>query len=139
MVTKTIKYTNYNGEEKTKTCLFALSKADLIKLNAKYGDISEYVGKLTKNNDTSKFVDFFIDEIVVKAYGEKSEDGESFIKDPARTTAFRYSPACDELLMELLTDESGGDITKFIEDIMPADIKSKMIDAANKSAPLELK
>lgn len=137
MVLKTITYQDYNGENKTKDFMFSLSKADLILLNGKYGDIHEYAQRLATSSDPEdreKFFDFFFDDIISRAYGEKSADGEYFVKNAEKAKKFRYSPAMDELLIELLTKEDGSDVVAFIESLMPSDI----INQINTSPALTL-
>lgn len=129
MVTKAIKFTNYNGEEKTKTCYFALSKTDMVLLNAKYGDLAEYTRKCLEK-DREAFFTFLIDDIIVRSYGQRSEDGDSFIKKPEDAVLFRYSPACDELLIELLADEEGANVITFLKSIVPPDVGEAMDKAA---------
>lgn len=136
MVVKTIKYTNFNGETKEKECCFNLSKADLLLLSAKYGDISEYAQKLINENRREEFFKFFIDDILAKSYGTRSDDGEIFIKTPEKFIEFRYSPICDEMLISILTDESGADVVRFLQDVMPPDIRAKMLEESNSPVPV---
>ena len=64
--------------------------------------------------------------LILKSYGEVSEDGESFIKDPELTRKFEKTEAYSELFMSLVTDTDKA--VAFIEGIMPNinDIKDKV-------------
>lgn len=126
MITKRIKYIDFNDVERTEDFMFAMSKTDMILLFAKYGDVGEHVKRLAKKDDKEEFFRFLIDDIISKSYGVRTDDGASFKKDPEAIARFRGSPALDELLIELLEDDSGGRIMAFIEGIAPSDLRAKV-------------
>ena len=80
MLKKTLKYTNYDGVEREKDYFFNLKKSELIDLQYKTpkGFIS-YIEEITKSGDNSELWKAFRD-IVLLAYGEKSDDGERLKK-----------------------------------------------------------
>ena len=80
MLKKEITYTDYNGQERTEDFYFNLSKAELIEMQASVdGGLDEHLIKLVKNNNQPEIFKFFKD-LVLKAYGEKSDDGRRFVK-----------------------------------------------------------
>lgn len=123
MLKKTIKYTNYNGEEKEKTFLFNLKKSELVDLNfsTPQGFI-EYINKITEAEDSVAIWKAFRD-IVLMAYGEKSDDGERFVKSDELSKAFEETEAFSELVMELI--DSSDAAANFINGIMPKDLNTE--------------
>lgn len=128
MLVKAIKYVDYNGDTKTKNFYFNLTKTELAKLNLSAdGGMKEVIKKMINEDDNKKIVDLF-EKIVLGAYGEKSADGEAFLKSDEIRQRFQCHPAYDQLFMELL---EGGEksIAEFINAVVPQDISSKITDA----------
>lgn len=125
MLVKAIKYTDYNGDEKVKNFYFNLTKTELAKMNlTAEGGMKETIKAMINESDNKKIVDLF-EQIVLGAYGEKSPDGESFLKSDEIRARFQCHPAYDALFMELL---EGGEksIGDFINAVVPQDISSKI-------------
>lgn len=120
MLKKTIKYTNYDGVEKEKDFFFNLKKSELVDLQYKTskGFIS-YIEEITQAGDNSELWKTFRD-IVLMAYGEKSDDGERFMKSQEISRAFEETEAFSVLIMELI--EKDGSASDFINGIMPDDL-----------------
>lgn len=120
MLKKTITYTNYNDEKKTADFYFNLKKSELIDMqySTPQGFI-DYLDKITKTENQVEIWRTFRD-IILKAYGEKSEDGERFIKTPEGSKAFEETEAFSELIYELMTSSSAA--ADFINGIMPRDL-----------------
>lgn len=120
MLKKTIKYTNYNGEEKERDFFFNLKKSELVDLNfSTPKGFIDYINEITEANDAVKLWKAFRD-IVVMAYGEKSPDGERFIKSEELAKAFEETEAFSELIVELINSEDAA--ANFINGIMPKDL-----------------
>lgn len=117
MLKKTITYTDYNGVERTEDFFFNLSKAELIEMQTSVdGGLNERLVKLVKMNKQPEIMKFFKD-LVLKAYGEKSDDGRRFMKSDEISKEFSQTEAYSNLFVELSTDADAG--SKFIEGIMP--------------------
>lgn len=128
MLKRSITYTNFNDEEITEEFYFNLSKAELIEMEVdKKEGLGEYLQKIIKAEDRKELIQMF-KEIVLKAYGEKSEDGKRFIKNDEMREAFSQTAAYQELFMELATNDKAATI--FIKAIMPKD----MTEAVEKEA-----
>ena len=120
MLKKTIQYTNYNGVEKEKDFFFNLKKSELVDLQYKTPKgFLAYIDEVVKSEDTSAIWKAFRD-IIILAYGEKSEDGERFIKSPEISKSFEETEAFSVLVMELIENENAA--ADFINGIMPADL-----------------
>lgn len=117
MVKKTITYTDYDGVERTEDFYFNLSKSELIKMEyGTEGGLTKILKKITDSKDTTEIMRYF-DEILSKAYGEKSPDGKRFIKSKELYEAFAQTNAYDILFMELFSDTDK--MTSFIKGIVP--------------------
>ena len=80
MLSKKIKYTDYNGVEREETFLFNLSKAELMEMElGTAGGLADMIKSIVAAQDTPSIVKIF-KKIILKAYGEKSPDGKRFLK-----------------------------------------------------------
>lgn len=121
MLKKTIKYTDYNGEERTEDFYFNLTKAELTELELRQsGGLKALLEKIIAERDQDKLVTLF-KKIILMAYGEKSLDGRRFIKSEELTKAFTETEAYSELFMELVTDSKAA--ANFVNGIIPEEIR----------------
>ena len=125
MLKKNIKYTDFNGVEREETFLFNLTKAELMEMEmGTNGGLAEQIQKIVDAQDSAAIIKIFKD-IVLKAYGEKSEDGKRFMKvDTAGvplSIGFSQTEAYSQLFMELATDADAA--ANFIKGIVPSDIE----------------
>ena len=129
MLTKKITYTDYNGVTRTEPFYFNLSKAELVEMemNASEG-LTALIQRIADEKDNRKLYAFFKD-IVLRAYGVKSDDGKRFVKNQEVRDAFEQSPAFEVFIMEFLGDDSANVITSFLEGIFPQDLVSAAKEA----------
>ena len=117
MLKKTIKYTDYDGNEREEDFYFNLSKAEVTEMElSKEGGMSEYIKKISATQNGPELIKLF-KEIIMKSYGEKSLDGKRFIKNKELTEAFTQTEAYSELFVELASNAD--EAVKFINGIMP--------------------
>lgn len=120
MTTETITYTDYNGVTKTRKFYFNINKAELIKLETMTpGGVAQSLDEAAKAKDAVKLMKFF-EDIIAMAYGEKSEDGERFIKSKEISEAFMQTEAYNKLFTDLLTDANRA--SRFINAIFPKEL-----------------
>lgn len=120
MIKKTIKYTDYNGVEREEDFLFNLSKAELMEMEmGTTGGLAEMIQKIVASKDAPAIIKIF-KELVLKAYGIKSDDGKRFIKSKEIAEGFAQTEAYSILFMELATDSDAA--ANFIKGIVPADM-----------------
>ncbi len=120
MLKETIKYTDYNGTEREEDFYFNLSRAELIDLEyTTPGGLKELLEKIIKEKDTVKIYQMFKD-VVMLAYGEKSDDGKHFIKSKEISAAFTQTEAFSELMMKFIKDADFA--AKFVNGIIPNNI-----------------
>lgn len=133
MLVKEITYTDFNGEERTEKFYFNMTKTELAELDIETGGV--LVQKLTRmleKQDVAGIAKFFKD-IIVKAYGEKSDDGRFFYKGENHEVGkkFTFSPAFDKMFVELLSDSTGEEYKNFLMGIVPSDIAEQAKENAS--------
>ena len=122
MLKKTIKYTDYDGNEREEDFYFNLSKAEVTEMElSKEGGMSEYIKKISAAQNAPELIKLF-KEIITKSYGEKSLDGKRFIKNKELTDAFTQTEAYSELFVELASNAD--EAVKFINGIMPKNMNA---------------
>ena len=125
MLTKAITYVDYNGEKKTKNFYFALNRFELTKMHYESeGGLQFYLKKIIESNDVKEIFHFF-EEFVLACYGEKSSDGETFIKNDDIRMKFKCHPAYDILMMEFI---EGGDkaMSDFVNAVIPKEVADQI-------------
>ena len=117
MLKKSITYTDYNGNKRTENFYFNLSKAEIMEMElSTSGGLAESIQRIVDAQDSPAIVKTFKD-LVLKAYGIKSDDGKRFIKSDEIATAFSQTEAYSQLFMELATDADKA--AEFINGIVP--------------------
>lgn len=130
MLKKVIKYTDYNGIDREETFYFNLSKADLVEMELSVdGGFAEFVKKVVETKDQKELMKLF-KNFILKAYGEKSDDGKRFMKSPEISEKFAATEAYSELFMELLTDSEAA--AKFVNGLAPAGTPNVTAEEAKK-------
>ena len=125
MITKTIKYVDYNGTEREEKFLFNLSKAELMEMEmGTTGGLAERIQKIVETQEVPEIIKIF-KELILKAYGEKSADGKRFIKSKELSEGFAQTEAYSQLFMELAMDSEAA--AAFIKGIVPSDIDTSKI------------
>ena len=105
MFKHTIKYDDFNGNERVEDFYFHLSTPEVVRLEAKFGaTIEEYTKAITEQQDLGQMIDF-LESIILSSYGRKTTDGKSFIKNKELRTEFEYSQAYAELFEEILLNK----------------------------------
>ena len=133
MLSKNIKYTDYNGVEREEAFLFNLSKAELMEMELSAdGGLEATINKIIAAQNGKEIMELF-KEIVLKAYGEKSLDGKTFDKSPEVKNRFINSQAYSDIFMELATNAD--EATKFFNGIIPKDIANEVKKQNLKAVP----
>ena len=123
MLKKTIKYTDYDGNEREEDFYLNLNKAEVTEMElSKQGGLSEYIKRIVAAQDAPSLIELF-KEIICKSYGEKSLDGKRFVKSKELTEEFTQTEAYAELFVELASNAE--EATKFVNGIMPKNMNVK--------------
>lgn len=127
-----ITYTDFNGVERTEDVYFHLSVPELIDMEIDHDNDSyaDYIEKVIAAKDTKKLIEIF-KALLLKAYGQKSEDGRTFKKDVEITKDFEGSPIYADLYMKLASDSDYA--AKFINGILPSDLDKQIAKLQNKT------
>ena len=136
MLKETRTYEDWDGVERTEDFYFNLSKAELAEMElSSDGGMENLLTKIINSKDNKKIVEIF-KQIILKAYGEKSDDGRRFIKSEELSKAFSETPVYSDLFMELATDDKKA--AAFINGIIPKDLRNQL-DSVEKNKALESK
>lgn len=124
MLKKIITYTDYNGVERTEPFYFNLSKAELMEMElGVIGGMTEMLDKIIAAKDAPSLMKTF-KEMIMKAYGVKSDDGKRLIKSEELSIAFTQTEAYSVLFMELITDDKAA--ADFVNGIIPNEIQTEV-------------
>lgn len=130
MYKKTIKYEDFNGVVRNEDFYFYLSKTQLTKLNSRIeGGIQDKFERIVNKLDVKQLVET-VEDLILSAYGEKSEDGKRFIQTPEVRQAFEQTNAYDQLFMELINSPDG--LADFIKKVLPQDLQIKIEEEQKK-------
>jgi hypothetical protein len=130
---KTITYEDFNGETVSEDFFFHLSKAELIELEMSHeGGLSASLQRIVDAKDGKGIIEEF-KNIILSAYGKRSEDGKRFVKNQLLREEFESTEAYSALFVELVTDTDAA--VEFINGVVPAN----MIEEAAKLASTDLK
>lgn len=117
MLKRTIKYTDYDNNEREEDFYFHLTKTELTEMETSVlGGLTQLLHKIVAEKDQTKIILYFKD-LILKAYGEKSPDGRRFVKSQELATAFSQTEAYNILFMELATDAKAA--ADFVNGIVP--------------------
>ena len=76
--------------------------------------------KIVESNNNKEILAMF-KQIILKAYGEKSEDGKRFVKNEKLSEGFAQTEAFSELLVELALNEDKA--AEFVKGILPGELR----------------
>lgn len=124
MYKTTVEYEDFNGEKKKRTLYFNLSQSELTELKYESnGALEDKIVEIVATKNRSEMMLLFT-KLLKMAYGEKSEDGEYFIKNEEVYNRFKYSNAYDAFLEKLV--ESDSELENFIKYVMPKKLSDKV-------------
>lgn len=134
MIKETIKYEDYNGNERTEDHFFHLTEAELTEMEMSInGGLAEMIQRIVAEQNAPAIIKIFQD-LILKSYGQKSLDGKRFMKTNPETghrfaDEFKETEAYSQLFMKLATDADAA--AKFVNGIIPA----KLAERAKASLP----
>lgn len=146
MITKSVKYEDYNGKTVVKDFDFHLNKAELAEIQFREdgSTFDDVIIKISKDETNIRSVLDMIKEIVVASVGRKvTEDGvELFVKDDKARNALVQTDAYSELLFELISDPQT--VAEFVKGLLPSNLakeynKALSSDDINEMTPEEMK
>lgn len=124
MYKKTIKFEDYNGNEREEDFFFNLSESEVTKLELRTpGGLTEMMQNIVKKQDSQKIIDTF-EDLIRQSYGEKSNDGREFRKSAEISDRFMHTEAYDKLFMELCTNSKAA--SEFFNNIIPQKLRNQV-------------
>ena len=118
MLKETITFVDYNGVERTEDFYFNLTNAEVTEMEmSTSGGLAEMINRVVAAQDAPAIIKIFKD-LILKAYGIKSPDGNRFIKSDEISTEFSQTEAYSQLFMKLATDADAA--SRFVNGIVPA-------------------
>lgn len=124
-----ITYTDFNDQSRTEEFMFNMSKVELMEMlaDSPNGDLQKELVNMTLSRNPKELMSF-MKNLILNAYGEKSDDGRRFIKvnDNGRRLGdiFAETAAFDELFMILSQDPDRAN--KFMLGVMPASLREEV-------------
>lgn len=117
MLKQHVKYEDFDGNIQNETLYFNLNRMELVALQSRYGkeDMAKYIEKLIEDKDLEKMYEL-LNDIVLTAYGVRSEDGKRFVKNDEIRADFEQSLAY-EALIEDFHDETRKVLENFVTGI----------------------
>lgn len=118
MLQKTIKYIDYNGQERVEDFYFNFTKLETMEML----EVEDLQSKITaiENAKSNAQAYYLFKDMILRAYGVKTEDGKYHHKSPEIRANFEASPALGELIFSFLESRDSG--AKFIEALFPGDL-----------------
>lgn len=117
MLKKTIRYMDYDNNERVEDFYFNLSKAELLEMEyGTAGGMTKIIEQMVATQDTERIMKMF-KEIIMRSYGEKTLDGKRFVKSRELSEAFTQTEAYSNLFMELIQDPE--QFAQFIRAVIP--------------------
>lgn len=127
MYRRVIEYMDYDGNMQKGEFFFNLTKTELMEMNySESGGMEKMLQRIVETNDVKKLIAVFKD-LILRSYGEKSDDGKRFIKmrDGHRLSDdFSQTEAFSELFMDLATNEDSAN--EFIRGIVPKSVADEV-------------
>ena len=131
MLKKVIQYNDFNDKERNEEFYFNLTKAEIMEMEfGKSGGFENYIKRIINSENTVEIIKVF-KQLILRSYGEKSDDGKRFIKSKEIADAFSQTEAYSNLFMELSTNTQ--EAINFINGIIPKEIAEKIPEEVEKN------
>lgn len=140
MIGKEITYEDFEGNTVTEKLWFHFTKTQFIEFLFKFGDseatIEANLANIVKQEDTRTMFAQTKD-LILMAYGVRSEDGRGFKKNDELRTQFADSLAFDEVFQELANNEAA--LNEWMAGVMPKGLAVDISSETVKTALAEIK
>lgn len=108
MLTKKIKFDDWNGNPREETWNFNLSDAELTEWElSESGGLTKFIERISETQDVPKLIELY-KTLILKTVGKLDADGRRFRKTDEIRQEFTETGAYSELYMELATKEGAG-------------------------------
>lgn len=136
MLKQDITFEDFDGNKRTETVYFNLTKSEIIELEVREADTGGFANRLKRISESTSGKEIMetFQEILQLTYGVRSDDGTRFIKHPNLYNEFKQTAAYDAFFQELVTDaEKASD---FVNGVLPASlVQAAQAEIANNGRP----
>lgn len=136
MIRETVTYEDFDGNQRTEVLQFNLTRSEVMDLVTSGRIIISDIEKALESKDGVAMYNAFR-PLILKAYGQKSEDGRYFRKSAQISEDFESSAAFDQFTVDLMTDGTGTRLYDFVTGILPKDVREQAIELAKKEMQKE--
>ena len=127
MLKREIEYEDFNDQTVKEVLYFNISEPEVAEMEVEHPEgFGAWLQKAIDDKDNKTLLGLFKD-LILLAYGEKSEDGRMFVKTPEIRTNFSHTAAFQAIFMDLSTDEQSA--ADFVKGVLP----KKMVEEAEKT------
>lgn len=131
MYSKTMKFEDWDGNEREQTFYFHIDEAEIYNKQAgTEGGWSEFATKLLENQDYASIVKEY-EWFVTFSYGVKSDDGLLFEKSDEIARKFRGHPAYGPLFDEIISNAD--EMAAFFNGVFPRGMTQKLTELEAKA------
>lgn len=117
MYKKTIKFMDFDDNEREEDFYFNLTEAEVLEMETSTpGGLTKMLQRIVQAQDGRMIIETF-KELICRSFGVKSPDGREFIKTPEILQKFVQTNAYSQLFMELATNTEAA--TEFFNHIIP--------------------
>ena len=118
MFKKDFTYTDFFGNDRNETCCFQLTQTELLEIEASVpGGLMAKAFNSIQDRNEPILMQIYKD-LILKSYGEVSQDGRRFVKGDEISKAFSETPMYDMLFTWLIEDPEA--IDTFMIGILPS-------------------
>lgn len=127
------KYTDFDGNEREETLYFNFTEPQLRQFLIEEPRFSEKnLAEFAATKDMNMMLDA-IQALLIAAYGEKTSDGRSFVKNPQIRERFEGSAAFAQLMDDLMYHGDEAMIESFLINIFPKKFAESIRENITKS------
>ncbi len=133
MLKRAINYEDFEGNPAVDVFYFNISEPELIELEVEFDKgFKKMLESIIEAKDHKNLIKRF-KEIVLMAYGQKSEDGKRFIKSDQLREEFSQTAAFNTLFIEFATDDKKA--ATFLKSVLPKDMIGEIDKALADNPP----
>lgn len=131
-----ISYKDFNDTPRVDIHYFNITRAELMEMMVEPAEgLDKWLEQILADKDKKNLLAMF-KKIILSSYGEKSEDGKSFLKSDELSHKFSQTAAYDAMFTELTTDDNAAAI--FIKSIVPEDLAKQAGASEEEKARLQV-
>lgn len=142
MLKMDVKYEDFNGVQRNEEFYFNMSKSEMLRLQLRHsklvdettvqGGFTEFLESV-RERGSGKEMGEVVEDLILSSYGQKSDDGRSFLKSAEARQAFSQTAAYDSLFIQLLTDQKA--METFFAEAFNIDKYDQPSDKPNRPYP----